>query len=112
MAVYEIPTKHDGTASYEMVVVLDGVAYRIGLDYSTREECWYLWISDMDRNMLVSGVKVVEAADLFFGFTSDELPPGVLFCSVTKAGTAGPPGLNDLGTSFSLFYADQEELVG
>jgi hypothetical protein len=107
--VFQIPTKSDGTASYEMVITLDGVAFRVGLDYSTREECWYMWISDLSGNLLVSAVKVVEATDLFFGFTSEDLPAGTLFCTSLN-GDPGPPGLLDLGQNFGLFYADRDEL--
>lgn len=105
MATFSIPIEV-GTPHQTVNVDLDGVTYTLALDWSTREECWYIGISDLAGVVLVSGVKVVvnwpllHVMGLFPG-----VPPGELM-AVDTAGTGADPDLTTFGDTIALLYLD------
>lgn len=97
MTYLQIPTLTDGTAHYTFRTTLDGSDYLFELDWSTREERWYLSIYDSTETLLCGRVKLVPNWPLLRYFHHREgLPPGELIV-YTAVDPGAPPGLYELG---------------
>ena len=116
-----IPTSTE-LSDYRQVTSLDGRDYVLRFLYNTREDRWYLTISDQDEDPIVSGIKVVAEIDLLKRVTDERRPPGILVArdlSAPDPSATVPkilsedPGLTDLGGRVTLLYfteAEAEEL--
>ncbi len=73
----QIPTNF-GLLNWRQVVELDGVAYGLGFNINRRDGFWRMSI-DLDAVILLSSVKLVQAADLLVANKHDlRLPQGTL----------------------------------
>lgn len=106
-----IPTLMDGTAFYRFRIQLSGLTYVFIMNFSTRENVWYLDILDNFDSPLVRGIKLVQFYVLgeyqaeFYG-----LPNLILVTALASA--TEPPGLYDLGSTgpWQLVYIPPEAL--
>ena len=55
---------------------LDGFAYHLGLSWNEAGQLWALSVRDLDRQLLVSGIRVVPLYPLLQQVRRPELPPG------------------------------------
>lgn len=109
MSVEVIDTLFDGTAHYQALVNLDGVEFRLQLDWNVRDEHWYMTLSLLSGE-LVDGcvnVKLVQNWSAMRLSTSAKRPAGQFI--VASAGHA-EPGLFDLGQGTKLFYISAESV--
>jgi hypothetical protein len=100
--IYELPVKSD-LPSYQFQVDLDGATYGFGFTWNESAEAWFMSLSDVDGNPLVTGVRVVVEFPLAARSTMDSLPPGVLL-AVDTSGQHLDPGLGDLGSRVRVQY--------
>lgn len=89
-----IPLPRD-TPLFTVRVPLDGADFVFGLDYSGREDRWYMSIVDVDGAAVVRGIKLVENWPLLHKVSHINRPKGELMAFDGTGG--GPPGLRDLG---------------
>ena len=66
-------------ASWVQEITLEGRVYRMSAAWSGVGQCWYMGLSTRDNVPIVSGVKLVQGADLLEPFADLRLPPGRLF---------------------------------
>lgn len=100
-----------GVPSYRQRTVLDGVEYILELRWSQRSEKWFLTIRDSAGELLLGSIKLVVNFPLLVSRRGAiaGLPPGELFVVDTRESPADP-GLDELGDSIHLTYADLEEI--
>jgi hypothetical protein len=55
---------------------LDGLAYYLGISWNEAGQLWSLSVRDLDRQLLVSGIRVVPLYPLLQQVRRPELPPG------------------------------------
>lgn len=92
-----IPTLTDGTAFYSLRTTLDGLDYQLELDWSSREERWYLSLKDSLGALLMGSTKLVcDIPFLRYRRHVDGTPPGELMV-VTESQDNSPPGFFELG---------------
>jgi uncharacterized protein DUF6983 len=94
MSVNVIPTAVD--AYYTEVVTLEGTDYLLQMDYSLRENCYYLSISTPDGDDIVNGIKVVSSWPLLHRFTDPRLPPGEIIACPNTSTTDPAPSLGQI----------------
>lgn len=76
MSVERIPVTE--AANQAISVVLDGVVYELDLVWNV-QGFWSLSVLDLDKNVLISGVKVVLQIDFFKDHPDRGLPPGAIY---------------------------------
>ena len=108
MAILQIPTSPD-TPFYSQTSQLEGVDYGFVFVYNQRENTYYLSIETVAGEPLVKGVKLVCNIPLLAPFTSDQLPPGVLFVVSSDSANNSPPGIGELGARCQLMYATSDD---
>lgn len=99
----EIPLFPD-VPLYTIRVTLDGREYVLGLDYSEREDRWWLSVSDVAGTPLATGIKLVANWPLLHQRVSPDLPPGHLVAVDVSNSGGEPPGFADLGRRVRLLY--------
>jgi hypothetical protein len=57
---FTIPTLTDGTTYYSLRTTLDGLDYQLDLDWSPREDRWYLTLRDSQGELLMGATKLVQ----------------------------------------------------
>jgi hypothetical protein len=65
--------------SFSEDVVLDNIALRLSFFYNTRGEYWSMTISDLDDNIIISGIKLVIGYELIHDYSYLALPKGKLY---------------------------------
>ncbi len=95
MTVQRIPTSSD--PYYVQRTDLEGREYVLQFDWSTREEVWYLSISDSSGEVLSSGIKLICNWPLTYRKFNPAMPPGNFMISTKTEGDDSPPGLLDMG---------------
>lgn len=95
---------------YEFIVDLDGTDYQITVRYNTREDCYFIDISDATTlDQLLSGVRCVVGVPLLQYSKDVRLPRGQLLFLDTQREDKDP-ALGELGTRCVLIYASESEL--
>ena len=90
-----VPTYTD--PFYTVRCPLDGSTYVLDFAFNTREQCWYMNISDVNENLLKAGIKLVCNSPLGNKSYDPAMPPGVLMVVPNGSSTNDePPGLFDL----------------
>lgn len=93
----EIPLYN--AARWEMRADLSGKRYGLYIAYNTRQEAWFMAISDVNGNLLLAGIRLV---------------PGIFFLEKYRASVSGlPPGelwLVDIEGKLSTAEATRENL--
>lgn len=107
--IHLIPTSTK-LSTYRQVTALDGVDYQLVFDFNQREGKWYFSLLNIEGNHLMTGRKVVSQWMLNALETSEDLPPGALYCLDSTAESTGgaDPGLRELGQRVVLLYDDGE----
>ena len=102
-----------GEPLYTQRVRLEGKDYVFKLDWSNREERFYLSIFDADNVLIKAGLKIVSNWFILEHHRTAALPPGELFAfDLTDLESPPPPELADFGTRVRLFYyATDEDLA-
>lgn len=96
------------TPRVQFSVSLDGSDYTLRLDYSEREDRWFLDVLTAAGAVVVAGVKLVASWPPLRGVVGRGRPPGMLFV-VCANGEA--PTFSTLGRSDSLLYYSAEEVA-
>jgi len=101
-----------GEPLYTQRVRLEGKDYVFKLDWSLREERFYLSIFDLDNVPIKVGIKVVPNWPLLRRHRTARLPPGELFAfDLANTDSPAPPTLEDFGTRVQLYYFSSDEEV-
>ena len=101
-----------GEPLYTQRVRLDGSDYVLKLDWSLREQRFYLSIFDLDNVPIKVGFKVVPNWPILRRHKTARLPPGELFAfDLSDLESPPPPTLEDFGTRVQLYYYTLEELT-
>lgn len=103
-----IPTTQSGSSFVETVTI-DSILYRLLFNWNTRDENWYLTISDKNDNPLVTAIKLVVNYELIRDWPDMGLPTGYLI-AVDMSETGDPCGRNDLGNRVILMYFSESEI--
>lgn len=103
-----IPLRPD-LLHYEMQVSLDETVYTLELQWSGREEAWYLNVRTEAGEPIYSGIKVVVDHPLGMRCRDVRFPPGMLVAHDTT-GARQDPGIEDLGARVQLLYHEAAEL--
>jgi hypothetical protein len=107
MSLYQIPTPdaaQDG--AFFFTVSLDGTDYLLNFQYNSREDFWYVSVSDVDGNPIRSGVKVVANFPLLLYCQCMEKPPGELI-TINTEDEPVDPGLEAFGIDSILCYEEE-----
>lgn len=105
-----IPTVSD-LPYYSFRTRLEGRDFTFSIQYSTRQDRYYLSISDADGTPIATGLKLVANWPLLEYYQADpRLPPGELL-AMSTTGDATPPRFGELGQGarVELTYFTQEE---
>jgi hypothetical protein len=95
------------TPRFTSAVTLDGQDYTMRLDYSEREQRWFLDVLTSAGAVVVAGCKLVASWPPLRGVVGRSRPPGMLMV-VTANGEA--PTFRELGRSASLLYYSAAEV--
>ena len=96
-------------ASFEQEVQLDGVPYRILIDYNVRFEYWTISFKDRNLNEIVSGIKLVLSYDLLDQYPGRGLPPGELFV-IDTTGDIDKIDRYNIIEKLALVYIPEDEV--
>ena len=66
-------------SNYSFSSALDGSTYRFVFIYNGRSKQWVMNISDINRNPIINGIKLVLNYSLLDQYTHLNLPPGELY---------------------------------
>lgn len=99
-----------GEPLYTQRVRLEGADYVFKLDWSLREESFYLSIFNLDNVPIKVGIKVVPNWPLLSRHRTAKLPPGELFAfDLSDTEAPASPTLEDFGTRVQLYYYGSDE---
>lgn len=103
-------------ASYSEQITLDGQVFLFQFDLNVRGDYWVLQISDIDLNVLISGVRIVLDYELLSQYPGRGLPPGALIAIDTTGEEldANKDNFGPVDTNVSLIYipvSEAEEVV-
>lgn len=102
MATFTLPIAED-SIDFEQFTELDGREFIMRFRYQSKDDAWYLDISDHDETPLVMGLKIVLGVLLLRPYQADvRLPPGDLFALAPSGG--GDPGAGALGSRVLVVY--------
>lgn len=103
--IVEIPIRSD-LDWYSLTAALDGADYRLAIWWNTRDERWYLSVSESDGTLIVAGVPMVVDYPLLDRFAHEDLPTGVLM-ALDTSGEGAEAGQEDLGDRVRLIYVPE-----
>jgi hypothetical protein len=92
-------------------VRLDGLFYRLQVQWNTREGFWSLSISASDGRLLLGHQRITLLVDMLRSHVSEDIPPGALV-AVDTSGQDIEPERDDLGNGrVKLVYLSSEEVA-
>ena len=102
--VVEIPLNGD-LAAQNFIVSLDGISYRMFIEWNGRTGAWYFGISDNGGNDILRGIKCVPNYPLTRQYRIENLPTG-MFMVHDSNGVNDMPGRDTFGSGrrFKLLY--------
>jgi len=103
MSIRDIPTRTDGTLTYDERVELEGVEYLFTFAWNARRERWAFSIASLDGAPILTGQTVSLGVPLNRRAVGG--PPGV-FIAVSNTDDVEPPALTELGERVSLMYLE------
>jgi hypothetical protein len=110
MATTIIPIEDaENLGQFLFTVDLDGTNFQFDMRYNQREDFWYLNISDIDGNLLRSGIKVVSNWPLIRLLRSTPRPNGEIITIDTRYAPLDP-GLADLGVDVLFGYEELDTI--
>lgn len=89
-----IPTT-DEFPDYEQSTNLGDATYVLRFTWNTRDESWYITISDAAENVILAGQRIRTNLDILAQFGHAELPKGAIV-AVNLRGDYSEPGRYDL----------------
>jgi len=95
--------------TFRTVVSLDGVDYQLQFLYNSREDSWYMDITDIEDNPIRSGVKIVINWPLLKTLMGKPRPAGELVCVNATQGALDPT-LDDFGLNAVFGYVPGEDV--
>ena len=102
--IVEIPVRSD-LASYRFSVDLNEESFEFLIEWNTRDEAWFITISDTDGIVILAGIKVVVNWLLTRLFRLSGLPRGDLI-AVDISGTNEPCARHDFGVRVKLMFIE------
>lgn len=93
----QLKTLTDGTAHYSFRTNLDGVDYLFELDWSQREQRWYLTLRTVTGALLAGRTKVVSNWPMWRYYHHREGMPAGELMALNTTNDDSPPGLFELG---------------
>lgn len=99
---FEIPTTSE---SQRMSIQLGDRVYSIMLWWNEFSACWVIDISDVDQNLIVSGIPLVTGTDLLGQFKHLDIPGGLLVQSDNDAFQV--PDKVSLGVTGRLYFVTE-----
>ena len=108
----DIPLLSEKAARWEMKVDLSGKRYGLYVSYNTRQDAWFMSISDANGKLLLAGIRLVPGVYFLEKYRASvpELPPGRLWL-LDINGNSGSAEVtrHNLHTRFALKYTIFEE---
>lgn len=104
-----IPTSTE-SAWFSQTVQLAGTLLRMELHWNARAGFWVMNLATVDREPIVSGVRIVPDWDLVGRLADPRLPKGRLVAA-DQSGRGEPPGRDELGSRVILYFIPEEELI-
>jgi hypothetical protein len=95
--VLKLQTETNGTAHYSFRTTLDGVDYQLELDWSSREERWYLSVLSAEGQLLSGRTKVLSNWPMLRYYHHRVGVPAGELIAVNTGSNDAPPGLYELG---------------
>lgn len=89
---------------YNQRVTLDGVEYLLKLDWTDREQRFYLSIFLTDGTPISTGNKLVANWPLLRKCANVNKPPGILIAVDCSPNGGDPPVLSDIGIRVKILY--------
>lgn len=108
MAFLILDTDPD-SLNYVQTTQLEGVEYVMHFYWSTREDCWYLDITDQEANELAMGVRLVVNWPVLRRFVDPRLPLGILTAIDMSGAGLDIEASTDLGSRVILFYITSDD---
>lgn len=109
---YIIPLYSEKAARWDEKVDLSGKRYGLYVSYNTRQDAWFMSISDANGKLLLAGVRLVPGVFFLEKYRASvpELPPGKLWL-VDVEGNLGTAEVtrDNLHTRFALTYTIFED---
>ena len=103
----EIPVLSERVARWEIKVDLSGKRYGLYVSWNTRQEAWFMTISDSNNKLLLAGIRLVPGVSFLEKYRASvsELPPGILeLLDVEMKPGSAEVTRNNLHTRFALTY--------
>lgn len=94
-------------------VTLEGLPYRFTFYWNTREEAWFMDISDREENLIIAGIKLVISHPVKQQYVEAELPPGDFIVVDTNIATSrDEPARDDFvqARNLNLLYLTEAEM--
>ena len=105
-----IPTFQDVSSTFTQRIELDGVLTTLKIQWNSREENWYLDISDQDENLILSGIKLVPSYPLLAQCqTACTKLTGELYLIDVESTPGGAVTFENLSVRYILTYLTEEE---
>lgn len=105
--ILELPASNTPRLNYS--VILDETEFDFKFAWNTRQESWYLTITDREGIILLSNIRLVPNVDLLLPYVNDFLPQGSLYLTTNDdTFPQSPPiTLENLSTEFFLAYVTE-----
>jgi hypothetical protein len=108
MSILKIPTRTD-IGSYRFGIQLDDVVYELIFQFNNRDDHWYFDIYNESGTLLRAGLKAVTGWPLLRLHQAQERPAGEIM-AIDPTSVDLEAGLEDLGETVTLIYAEEESL--
>lgn len=99
------------TPDYTFSTVLEGLSYGFRIQWNSRDESWYMTLSDQEGNVIRSGIRLVMGKLPGRRSVNPDFPPGTFMIRNLIDGTTDANYTN-VGTSVFMYYLTQEEFLG
>ena len=110
MAIIDLPVV-GSIAHYDFTTTIGNATYKLELNWNTREQFWYMGVTDANGNVLLAGIKLVLGT--FLGRAAHGFSPfkdGVFVCyDSTRKGQEA--SFDDIGGRVKLRYIPSEDLI-
>jgi len=108
-----LPTFQTVSSKYQFTISLEDKTYQLYFNWNTREQAWYMDISDTDGVLIQAGIKVVVGYYLLQQYKSNGLlPPGDFYVlDLQESPNAAGVGFSDFGVRYQMVYLTKEETI-
>lgn len=99
---------HKDKYNYKYNIILEGTRYYLTFQYNSRMDRWIISIANYKQEPILSGLPVLQGADLIRRFVTDEKPPGFLFFT-NPADLTTEAGRDTVSDDYLLMYVDSDD---